>query len=394
MKILFLHPNFPAQFKHISKHLASLSNEVFFLCQTNYGKSVEGVKILKLKGKAGHDELNSQNLNLVERTKFLSEQYRSGFLKLKNDHWEPDIVISHSGWGCGMYVKEIWPNCKFITYLEWWFDPSSDFFHYDESNEELGINRNSIKKNWDRNRFIALELASSDQIICPTQWQRSQLPHILRENCEVVFDGVDLNYFNVDLLSRNANPTLTYGTRGMDPFRGFPQFIRSLPKIIDLNKSLNVEIAGNNSVFYGSMPNEFKSWQEWANDYLRKHNIAENVTWRGFLQPEEYLKWLQSSWCHVYFTHPFVASWSMVEALACGAHMVVSDVEATKEFCENVDGVSLVDHRDTSKIVHSICELLESSSRIRYYERHDKLKKFSRETGIEGWSKLIEKVHT
>ena len=394
MRVLFLHPNFPAQFKHISKHLASTSNDVYFLCQTNYGKKVEGVKILKLKGKAGHEELNSKNLNLVERTKFLSEQYRSGMLKLKNDNWSPDIVVSHSGWGCGMCVKEIWPNCKFITYLEWWFDPSSEFFHYDENNKELGINKHSIRKNWDRNRFIALELASSDQIVCPTHWQRSQLPRLLQENCKVVFDGIDLNFFCVDLLSRNSCPTLTYGTRGMDPFRGFPQFIRSLPEIIGTINSLRVEIAGNNSVFYGSMPDGFKNWQEWAIDYLKKHNVAQNVTWLGFLHSDEYLKWLQSSWCHVYFTHPFVASWSMVESLACGAHMVISDVQATKEFCENVDGVSFVDHRDTRQIVHTVCEALRSSSKIKYYKRSNKLEKFSLEAGIKGWTQIIEKVHT
>ena len=371
-----------------------MSNDVFFLCQTNYGKKIEGVKILKLKGEAGHEELNSKNLNLIDRTKFLSEQYRSGMLKLKNDHWSPDIVISHSGWGCGMYVKEIWPSCKFITYLEWWFNPTSDFYYYDENNEELGINRNSIKKSWDRNRFIALELASSDQIICPTEWQRSQLPHMLKENCQVVFDGIDLEYFCVDLLSRNTRPTLTYGTRGMDPFRGFPQFIRSLPEIIELDKSIRVEIAGNNSVFYGRIPSEFNNWQEWACEYLKKHNIAENVTWRGFLQSDEYLKWLQSSWCHVYFTHPFVASWSMVESLACGAHMVISNVQATKEFCENVDGVSLVDHRDTRQIVHGVCDFFSSASKIKYYDRADELQKYSREAGIAGWMELILKVHT
>ena len=205
---------------------------------------------------------------------------------LKDDGWNPDIVISHSGWGCGMYVKEIWPNCKFISYLEWWFNPSSEFFNYDEDNKELGISRHSIKKNWDRNRFIALELASSDQIICPTEWQRSQLPKMLQENCQVVFDGIDLNYFCVDLRARNTLPTITYGTRGMDPFRCFPQFIRSLPQIIATNKSLRVEIAGNNSVFYGSLPSNFNNWQDWAIEYLKKHNIDGNVTWRGFLVEE------------------------------------------------------------------------------------------------------------
>ena len=373
---------------------AKQGNEVNFLCQTNYGKNVEGVKVLKLKGKASHEKLNSQKLNLVERTKFLSEQYRLGFTALKNNNWEPDVVISHSGWGCGLYVKEVWPSCKFISYLEWWFNPKSDFFYYDENNKELGLNRNSIKKNWDRNKFIALELASSDQIVAPTKWQREQLPNILYKNCEVIFDGIDLNFYRINLLSRNSTPLLTYGTRGMDPFRGFPQFIKSLPQIFSSNKDLKVEIAGNNSVFYGSYPESFDNWQAWAIDYLRKNKIDEKVSWKGFMESSDYLKWLQSSWCHVYLTHPFVASWSMVESLACGSHLIASDIEATKEFCGEMDGVSFVDHRDIDRIVHQVNNVVESCSKITYYDRKSKLEKLSNEKCLQHWAEIIEKLHT
>ena len=212
MKILFLHPNFPGQFKHISKYLADASNDVYFLCQTHYGRTIEGVNLLTLKGTASHEELNSKQLNLIERTEFLSEQYRSGLLKLKNQGWRPDIVISHSGWGCGLYVKELWPSCTFIAYLEWWFNPTSEFFSYDENNEELGLNKNSIKKNWDRNRFLALELASSDQIVYlhPGKGHSSQK---YSNHCTVIHDGIDLNHFCVNLQERSQTPLLTYGTR-------------------------------------------------------------------------------------------------------------------------------------------------------------------------------------
>ena len=167
-----------------------------------------------MKGKASHEKLNSQKLNLVERTKFLSEQYRLGLIALKDNDWVPDIVISHSGWGCGLYVKEVWPTCKFISYLEWWFNPKSDFFYYDENNKELGLNRNSIKKNWDRNKFIALELASSDQIVAPTKWQREQLPTILSQHCEVIFDGIDLDFINRPFVKKFYTPVNLWNQNG------------------------------------------------------------------------------------------------------------------------------------------------------------------------------------
>ena len=52
MKILFLHPNFPGQFKHICRKLVNKTNEVVFLCQTHYGREIEGVHKLILKGGA------------------------------------------------------------------------------------------------------------------------------------------------------------------------------------------------------------------------------------------------------------------------------------------------------------------------------------------------------
>ena len=180
----------------------------------------------------------------------------------------------------------------------------------------------------------------------------------------------------------------------MDPFRGFPQFIKSLPQILSNNKNLRVEIAGNSTVFYGSYPKGFDNWQTWAIDYLKKNKIDKKVSWKGFMDPNDYLKWLQSSWCHVYLTHPFVASWSMVESLACGSHLIASDIEATREFCGEMDGVSLVDHRVIDQIVHCVNSVITGCSKIKYYDRTSELAKLSKESSLQRWSEIIEKVHT
>ena len=71
MKILFVHPNFPAQFKHIAKAAAFNGHDVYFMCQTHYGRSIEGVKRLKLKGIHSFDALEKQNLKVFERYKAL-----------------------------------------------------------------------------------------------------------------------------------------------------------------------------------------------------------------------------------------------------------------------------------------------------------------------------------
>ena len=235
-----------------------------------------------------------------------------------------------------------------ISYVEWWFDPISDFFTYDEKNKELGINSSGTKKNWERNSLLALELASANKIVSPTEWQRDQLPTIFKENCSIIFDGIDLKFFQQNNKFKNDRPTITYGTRGMDVIRGFPQFIRSLPEIIK-SHNVDVEIAGNSENFYGNKPKGYKNWKIWAIDYLKEQGIQDYVKWKGFMKPKYYRDWITSSWCHVYLTHPFVASWSLVESLACGNYVIVSDVKATREFCRNLQGITYVDHRDSSK---------------------------------------------
>ena len=100
-------------------------------------------------------------------------------------------MISHSGWGCGLHVKEIWPETKLISYLEWWFNPNSDLYTFDAGNKDLGINPVGAK-HWLRNGNITLELASADKIIAPTEWQKSQLPIALKNNCDVIFEGLIL----------------------------------------------------------------------------------------------------------------------------------------------------------------------------------------------------------
>ena len=255
MKVLFLHPNFPAQFKHIAAAFAEQGNDVRFLCQTHYGRKIEGVKRLTLKEKLGNEYLDNQKLNGLRRNQALAVQYRVAFLSLKEKNWSPEIVISHSGWGCGINVKEIWPKTKLISYLEWWFNPSSSFFDYDVKNKELKIDSTTIEKQWLRNQTVALELSVSDEIVCPTEWQKSQLPEIFRKITTVIFDGIDTDIFTKEEgLSESrvsGKSIITYGTRGMDPMRAFPQFIKALPDLLNKAPELEVEIAGVDETFYG-----------------------------------------------------------------------------------------------------------------------------------------------
>lgn len=274
----------------------------------------------------------------------MAEQYRRGMAQLANEGWIPEVVVSHSGWGCGLHVKELWPHCRHIAYLEWWFDPQSALWHHDPQNKELGLGPAGGQKFWKRNQSLALELVCADAVVAPSQWQREQLPPLLQERCEVIYDGVDRTRFRHDPKQRSSTPLLTYGTRGMEPMRGFPEFVRELPAALMAWPELVVEIAGGDEIHYAGKAPTQGSWKIWAEEQLAEWLKAGRVRWMGQLGPKEYVRWLQSSWCHVYLTQPFVASWSLLEALACGCQLIASDVPPVREFCDSTEAW-LVDSR-------------------------------------------------
>lgn len=357
LRILFLHPNFPGQFRHVSKALADDGHAVKFLCQTHYGRELPGVERICLKGRLSHEALETLRLPQEQRASHLAGQFRSGMKLLLQQGWTPNLVISHSGWGCGLHVKELWPEVRQISYVEWWFDPKSELLHFDPANRFSPLGPGSAASLWRRNQSMALELAASDQLVAPTEWQRQQLPESFRERCVVIFDGVDQNRFKPDPTKRAKQPVLTYGTRGMEAIRGFPEFIRELPAALRQHPSLSVQIAGEDRIHYGGPKPDVGSWGQWAKQLLEREGLGDRVQWKGMLNQHDYVGWLQSSWCHVYLTQPYVASWSLAEALCCGCPLIASDVPPVRELAVFGSTV-LVDHRHAGFLLQPLKTLM------------------------------------
>lgn len=377
-RVLILHPNFPAQFRSQSEDWANMGHKVKFMCQTHYGRQIRNVERICLKGRAGHQALLASESKGLARHLKLGEQYAIGFAALKSSGWEPDLVLSHSGWGCGLFAANYFPSARRISYNEWFFNNIVD-----EVNSRVKVSENET-----RNIAIAAELACSDIIVSPTRWQRSQLPKNMQESSLLIYDSIDTFRFRPMPELKSKNPLLTYGTRGMEKTRKFDEFIKGLPAVLNAWPTLEVEIAGDDKICYGGGgPDKYNTYGEWAQYYLASWINSGRVRFVGCLPPGEYEKWLCRSWIHVYLSIPYVVSWSLLEAMCSSCCILTNNVHPILEFCNDENAIIVNDTFDANWIVDSIGDALtqENLRQLKGARARATIKAIGVEAGIHKW---------
>ncbi|MFT9216579.1 MAG: glycosyltransferase, partial [Acetobacter malorum] len=121
-----------------------------------------------------------------------------------------------------------------------------------------------------------------------------------------------------------------------------------------------VIMVGGDGVSYGArLPSG--TWREKMLAELAGQLDLSRVHFVGKVAYEGFLRLLQRSDTHVYLTYPFVASWSLREAMAAGCAIVGSATAPVEEFLE--DGVTgrLVPFTEPDRIAEGVLELLNDT---------------------------------
>src|SRR4051812_32512630 len=106
MKILFVHQNFPGQYLHLARHLASISsNEVVFITQRQ-DASIPGVKKIVYKPRRAITPGIHQYLRETEAGILNAQEVARVAMELKNSGFVPDVMLGHNGWGEIWYLKD------------------------------------------------------------------------------------------------------------------------------------------------------------------------------------------------------------------------------------------------------------------------------------------------
>jgi glycosyltransferase involved in cell wall biosynthesis len=395
MRICFVHQYFPGQFKRLARHFVDEGHDVIAfhrgLTDGRSSSQIDGVRLIKYGQKLA-EQPETGALDAVEWFIRESADLATIAEELRvEESWRPDIVYSHTGWGRAAYLHDVFTRAKHVKYCEWFYNnraSSTEFLHPGGRALPYRMATSTL------NLPILGDIVAAHQLIAPTEWQKAQFPLAMRNNIEVVPDGIDMEFFKPRPDAAFALPDgrtlsrkdriVTYATRGADPFRGFGQFIEALGRLQARDPQVEAIILGDRKIYYGAGHGSETHFDE----VIAKAEIDPARThFLGKLDYEAYRDVLQVSSAHVYLTVPFVLSWSFLEAMATGCAVIGSDTAPIAEFVIDGENGLLANFFDTEELTERIAEMLDAGPRA------EAMRLKARETIQQRWSSEIAIAH-
>lgn len=306
-------------------------------------------------------------------------------LDLKTSGFVPDVMLGHNGWGEIWYLKDVFPNTPLLGYFEFFYRHQGADVGFDP-HEPPSPDTPPRLRTKNLGNLLALEAVDWGQY--PTQWQRSVYPLRYQPILSVVHEGIDTQvvvpgpaaHFAIpgtDITLKAGEEVVTYVARNLEPYRGFPSFMRSLPAILRSRPKAHVLIVGGAETSYGPGLPAGETFRQRMLDELGDAIDLTRVHFLGKVPYSTFLKILQISRVHVYLTYPFVLSWSMLEAMAAGCLVVGSRTPPVEEVILDGETGILVDFFSPDDIAQRVVEALED------VRRHEQLRRNARRSIVE-----------
>ena len=367
MHVAFVHRRGFGQFAALAAHLAQAGNEVSLVTEA-VDQRIPSVRVVRHRSEPGPraHPLMARHLGTPDHHVRIGHRVAETFDAMARQGQSPDIVIGHIGWGSMMFVKDVLPRVPALGYCEFFYRADgADVGFAPDSQPDLETRKRLRLRNIAQ--LISLEALEGG--ISPTQWQRSLYPADARARITVCHEGIDTRRLRPDpaaslklpdgrVLKAGDPPIVTFVARDLEPYRGFPQALEAASKVVRKRPDALFVFVGGDGASYGTPPPGGVSWKE---HLLASLDIPKDSIIFPGVVPHPVLRQLfQISAAHLYLTYPFVLSWSVLEAMACGALVIASDTAPVREVIGSGRNGILVPFFDTDALAESILEALKS----------------------------------
>lgn len=363
--ILFVHQNFPGQFRHLASACIAKGHRVIAIGHHS-NTCPKGMQYIRYPLKQQHHSSHKDLLQDFESKLIRGQAVRDLARQLREQGFYPDVIVAHPGWGEAMFLKEVWPQARLGLYAEFFYRGQGADVGFDLEFETPGTDHTT--RLLLKNTANHLQFPQAEAYLSPTQWQASTYPLEWQSRMSVIHEGIDTESLKPcaprplvlgdgTKVEQNEK-VITFVARNLEPYRGYHIFMRALASIQALAPDVRVLIVGGEGTSYGRRPPTGVTWKDQFWNEVKDSVAVERVHFLGQLPYEQFIQVLQRSMVHVYLTYPFVLSWSLLEAMSLGKAIVASDTTPVKEVITHGKEGLLVPFFDKEALSQAIVTLL------------------------------------
>lgn len=368
MRAVFVHKHFPGQFGHLVHRLAAEGWDTTFVCEKADSRPQHVRLVQYMMGRrrpAGH-----RHLTMPEQHLRTGERVATVLDLLQQQDGPPSILVGHIGWGGLLFAKDVLPKTPTLGYCEFYYRAKGSDVGFDPDEPVSLDDRMHLRV---RNMAQTLTLEAIEAGISSTRWQRQQYPADMRRRIAVCHDGIDTDLCRPlpsarltlpdGRVIKHGDPVVTFVARDLEPYRGFPQFMRAAARVVANNPDALFVVVGGDGVSYGRARPDGRSWRD---ALVEETGIpADRMIFLGRVPHAALIRLFQISAVHVYLTYPFVLSWSFLEAMACGCLVVGSATPPVQEVLVDRKNGLLVDFFDSEMLAKTIAAALARREMLR-----------------------------
>ena len=370
MHVLFVHKNFPAQFGHIAAHLIqACGHRCTFVSEKEPGRD-NGIDKVQYTVGGGATQKTHYSARTFENGVWHAAGVYEALKPLRQD-LRPDLIVGHSGFGSTLFLPELFSKAPILNYFEYYYHPRGADLGF---RPDFPASEASLLRSRARNAMILLDLETCRAGYSPTHYQRNLLPEPYRHKVRVLHDGVPTDVWRPYPAQEQALDALeigpqhrvvTYVSRGFESMRGFDIFMKVAGRLCAANPDVIVLVIGSDRVCYGGdlryiAEKSFKEHVLNQGDY-----DLDRIRFLGRVAPRRLAQILSRSDLHIYLTIPFVLSWSLLNAMACGCTVLGSDTAPVREVIRHNHNGLLGDFFDVEGLAATALEVLKDPAAYR-----------------------------
>ncbi len=284
----------------------------------------------------------------------------------------PDLIVGHSGFGSTLFLPELFPDVPVVNYFEYYYHPhGSDMdFRPEFPPAEIDFLRAGHATRWfcstwsTADRAIARRIFSaiSSRLNCGTRSPSSLT--VSRPKSSIAAPRC-LRRVG-DRIIAPSTRVVTYVSRGFESMRGFDIFMKTAKRIYERYPDVVFVVIGSDRICYGGDEKHIR------HQTFREHVLAQDnydlskFIFTGMVPTHTLVDLFSLSELHIYLTVPFVLSWSLLDALACGCTVLASDTAPVREVIADGKTGLLADFFDVESLAEKAVAVLKDPAAYRH----------------------------